>query len=80
MEVLNNMAQESSNLLTNQGQQLRAAAEKIGSAARKVKDAKGEMIEAREYTADSNRLTIYCCALITLIVLIILLIAYATAK
>jgi len=80
MGVLNSMAQESATLLTNQGQQLRAAAEKIGRPARNVKDAKTEMIEAREYTSDSNRLTIYCCVLISLIVLVILMIVYASAK
>jgi t-SNARE complex subunit (syntaxin) len=80
MEILKNMAKESENLLMGQGQQLRAAADKIGKAARNMGVAKGEMIEAREYTADSSRLTCYCFILVAAIVIIILLITYASYK
>lgn len=80
MGLLQNMATESANLLLGQGQTLNIVAERVGRAAKNTKAAKEEMIEAREYTADANRLTIYCCVLITIIVVIILMIFYAAAK
>lgn len=79
MGVIKTIALDSKNMLLNQGTQLRVGAQAIKRAKDNMVDARDQLIEAREYTADHNRLTCYCCVLITIIVAIILMIYYASA-
>lgn len=80
MAVLKQMINKSNNLLHEQGEQLRVGGEAISRAKANIKAGKDDVIDAAQYSVDSNKMSIYCCILVFIIVIIILMIYYAASK
>ncbi len=67
-------------MIYEQGVNLNIAAQTIKSAKQKFKDGRAELVEANSYQQDTSRTKMYMCIGILIVLLVIMMIIWASSK
>lgn len=73
MSVIKQITIDTSQLVLGIGTKLNIASESMLQAKLKIQEARKELVETNKYEGDANKMKIFLCALITIIVIVIFL-------
>lgn len=77
---IKSIAIKTSSLIYDQGVSLNIAAQTIKSAKNKIRDGRGELVQANKYQQDAGRSKMFLCLLIIILLAVVMLVMLAANK